>query len=311
MNTRFLRVDRRLNEKTYPFSFLFYRPKFLSKNCDDPLISFHLEKETKPIALAEFSLKKKEAISIAQAPFGGIDFRRYIEQEDFIFFLKSVESELYARGVRQIELRLPPVIYRPSKVALESRWLQELGYEIIGSEINCHLEVDLATPFYSLLQSSEKNKRNKAAKAGCVCTELENNAFDSVFDLVEKNRAHKGYPVTMTREKLSLLVNSFSEYRLFGAFLGEKLIAAVVAIEINQKVLYNFYMADDPDYRSLSPLVLLNEFIYNKCKYEKRPILDLGTVTDNGVLNKGLLDFKKHLGAKTSTKFRFKKSIVL
>lgn len=300
-----LQVDRNLSDSGYKSLFFFNTVRFLKANNQIPPISFRLNKSNKIIAAIHFSIVDNRAISLLQSPFGGLDFHPSIDFLDLDRFLSEVLVELKARKIKAVELRLPPSSYAPAMEALQDQLLKKHGFKICGSEINCHIDINATTTFWSLLHSSEKNKLNRSIKASFLNNELSKTHFNQVYDLVKENREAKGFPVTMERKHLEKLVMKFDEYKLFGCFDQDKLIACTVSIIVNKEILYNFYMADSMNYRSFSPLVFLNEYIYNWCVKNNFQQLDLGTVSVEGVINEGLFSFKKNIGAKVSGKIRF------
>ena len=98
-----------------------------------------------------------------------------------------------------------------------------------------------------------------------------------------------------------------NEYLLFGLFDAERVIAGSVAIKVSDQILYCFYLGDDLEYRTHSPVTALVSGIYDYCKINNFLMLDLGLFTDKGVLNQGLFNFKKSFGALASPKLTFDK----
>lgn len=292
-------------QDAYNCSFFFNSKAFLAINNELKPITFQLKKKDEVIGVIHFSIINNTAISLQQTPFGGVDVTSGVSESDLLFFLEQVLLVLKKRTISSVELRLPPVSYFPSLIVLQETVLQQVGFKTITQEINCHLTVSTSTTFWSMLHASEKNKRNKCFKKGFTVQELSKLAFDTVYDLIAENRKMKGYPMTMARERLKNVVTSFNEYHLFGCFDGDKLIACTVSIEVNSSILYNFYMADSMSYRSFSPLVFLNEYVYNWCVSNQFTQLDLGTVSVDGVINEGLFSFKKNIGAQVSLKSKF------
>ena len=91
-------------------------------------------------------------------------------------------------------------------------------------------------------------------------------------------------------------------YLLFGVYDESKLIAASVSVRISRQIMYNFYHADDINYRSSSPVAMLVDGVYKYCQQNNFNILDLGISSVQGLLNQGLFDFKDNLGCETSNK---------
>jgi hypothetical protein len=89
----------------------------------------------------------------------------------------------------------------------------------------------------------------------------------------------------------------------------DQLVAANISIQVNSRVLYNFYHDHLSSYDALSPVVLLNKGLYQICQQRKLDLLDLGTSQIDGRLNESLLNFKLKLGAQPSNKLTFVKNL--
>lgn len=114
----------------------------------------------------------------------------------------------------------------------------------------------------------------------------------------------------MSLEGLQNMFTLFpDEYLLFGVFDEEKMIAASVSIKVCQRILYCFYIGDDLEYRSQSPVTVLVAGIYEYCRVNNFFVLDLGLSTEKGIVNKGLYTFKKSFGAVESPKLTFVKKL--
>ena len=131
--------------------------------------------------------------------------------------------------------------------------------------------------------------------------------LSDAYELIRKSRELKGYPVTMS---LNELIQSFSKfpdrYLLFSIRNSSgEMLAASVAIYVNEHVLYDFYHGDEPEARRHSPIVPLIDGLYSYAKTHGYALLDLGTSTEKGVKNKNLFKFKKHLGAQVASKITY------
>jgi hypothetical protein len=166
------------------------------------------------------------------------------------------------------------------------------------NDVTQYLAVE-TTSFESKIKVSEKQKLRKANRV-FQFSKLPIDRLPNVYDLIKSNRIWKNYPITTTYEWLNKLVQYFPEdYLLFGVF-DDEMIAAAVAIRINREILYTFYLGDVPRTRNVSPVVFLLDGIYNYSEQMGFKLLDLGISTDQGVLNFGLYNFKKNLGAMDS-----------
>ncbi len=178
----------------------------------------------------------------------------------------------------------------------------ETNFKVISSEVNQHLAVQ-EEEFKVLISKNERKKLNQCLKQGYTFMQLTLDEFTNIYQLVTETRVRKGYPVSMTYENLYKTIKLMPDkYLLFGLFDRDKLIAASVSIRISHEILYNFYHADDLNFRTTSPLVMLIQQIYQYCQQNGIEILDLGVSSENGLINQGLFNFKKNLGCVSSEK---------
>ena len=89
----------------------------------------------------------------------------------------------------------------------------------------------------------------------------------------------------------------------------ETIAAANVSVRINSKILYNFYHDHLSLYDSVSPVVQLNEGLYEYCQQQGCSLLDLGTSMINGKPDIPLVTFKSRLGGQPTCKFTFVKNL--
>ena len=75
----------------------------------------------------------------------------------------------------------------------------------------------------------------------------------------------------------------------------------------NHKILYNYLPASIDEYKAFSPMVMIMENVYNYAKKEQYSFIDLGISSINGVLQKGLIQFKERIGGVFSEKTTFSK----
>jgi len=84
---------------------------------------------------------------------------------------------------------------------------------------------------------------------------------------------------------------------LFGAYLDNKMIAGVVNIIVNKKVVLAFYISHNEEYQELRPINLLFYKIFKWAIKQKFKIFDFGIFTVCEKPNMGLARFKENFGA--------------
>jgi len=278
--------------------YIFNTPEFQSLKAGD-LKYYTLNQEGKPIARICFTIEHDEAISGHQATFGSIDSKLPLSTGTAQYFLDHV-SDLLKREVEKISIRHWPECYDNA-----NNWQQifeKAGFNIINRETDQYLKVT-EKDYYQVVNKNQLSNLKQARDKGYTFSTLDIHELPIVYGLIKKTLERKGYKVSMTYEGLYKTISSLPEkYLLFGIMDNDKLIAAAVSVRVSNEVLYNFYHADEFSYRSTSPMVMLIKEIYEYCQRNEIQILDLGISTENGLINKGLFNFKKSLGCSATEK---------
>lgn len=247
-----------------------------------------------------FNISNGIAISGYKSTFGSIDFIDEIQESEISLFLNAVIINLRQLGLTEVLVRHWPLAYRYGETV--HNVLLNIGFRAIATEINQHLSIT-QQDFKDRIRNNERKKLSQSYREGFHFDRLSAESLPEVYSLVKDTRMRKGFPVSMSLDELLIVFNKMPEnYHLFGVFDQNLLIAASVSIRISDKVFYNFYHADHIEYRARSPLVMLNDGIYNYCRSEGIEILDLGISSVNEDINEGLFTFKENLGCTVSDK---------
>jgi hypothetical protein len=285
-----------VNKSSSPF--LFHHPKFVFRNQEHTIVPF----ETNSIVIY-FSKVADTLISLDKAPFGSFIADHEVPKNDLLQLLKNIFEWSINRQITNIIIRSFPESYAPQFSRRVKEALFECEFKIMYEDIAQVLHVNGNE---MKLNTHKKRRLRNALAAGFTFQKLPVTHLDPCYSLIVKARESKGYPVTMTLQELKDIFALFpEEYLLFGVFDKNKLIAASVCIEVNNKIMYCFYIGDDLNYRSYSPVTLLIHGIYRHCRQNGYTLLDLGISTDKGILNKGLYTFKKTFGAVDSQKLTY------
>ncbi|VAW27730.1 hypothetical protein MNBD_BACTEROID06-1011 [hydrothermal vent metagenome] len=260
-----------------------------------------------PLAQIFFYINEREAISGFQATFGSFDVSSSLVEQDLTWFVCELIQALKALKVKKIKIKGFPVYCKNSK--LIHQVLLSSGFIESTKEINQHILItNLA--FNQVAKRNEIKKIKQCVKNGFEFSKVSLESLPAIYELILKTRKRKQYSTSMTLKELSGAIKSNLEnYFLFVVKHNEKMIAASVTVKINSKVLYNFYHADEEDYRSFSPLVYLVNNIYHYGCENAYKVLDLGISTMSGTLNEGLFTFKKNLGAQPTNKLIYSLNI--
>lgn len=278
--------------------FLFHHPKFVFRNQEHTIVPF----ETNSLVIY-FSKVADALISLDRAPFGSFIVDHEVPKNDLLSLLKNIYDWSNNKQITNIIIRSFPEIYAPQLSKLIKEALLECEFKIMYEDVAQVLDVNSNE---MKLNTHKKRRLRNAVAAGFAFQKLPVTHLDACYSLIVKARENKGYPVTMTLQELKDIFALFpEEYLLFGVFDKDKLIAASVCIEVNDKIMYCFYIGDDLEYRSYSPVTLLIHGIHRHCWQNGYKLLDLGISTDKGILNKGLYTFKKTFGAVDSQKLTY------
>lgn len=279
---------------------------------DAPAWYFRLvdtEKGT-PLCVAHFTQKEPGFFrSPLRGTYGGIEVLGG-DVSAIDVFVAQVEEHLRTAGAKTVELALAPFAHNPNRSALVLNVLLRHGYTIVRQDINYHLPVD-AEPLLEKMERNNKKRVRKCQREGCVFSQCTSEAeFAQVYDVIRQNRQSKGFPVTMDFEHLMTMKKMFPDvWQFFATRRGDTMIASSVCIRIHPNVLYVFYWGDLPSEHAYSPVAFHAENLYRYCQQEKIGILDIGTSTDSGVPNVGLMTFKSRLGCQLSPKLVMSKTL--
>ena len=257
-----------------------------------------------PVAQINFTITNGIAISGHQATFGSFDIANLQDELVYKELLSAAEQEFQKSGISEIIVKHWPESHRSYSFR---SFFERQGYSLSSEEINQHIVIDERN-YFSKLSKGEKNKLSQCRRKGFVFQKAEIDTLQEIYNLIAVTRNRKGYPDPISADELKRMLIALPErYHIFSIRDSNNIIAAAISITIDKNVLYNFYHADDSNYRNYSPMVMLIEGIYNYAKQHNYKILDVGVSSVEGVINESLYSFKKHIGADYAKKCTFSK----
>ncbi|HEY9044707.1 MAG TPA: GNAT family N-acetyltransferase [Ohtaekwangia sp.] len=256
--------------------------------------------------LMHVHLEGIDARSPLRSPFGGIECSDDIAPVVLYAFLEFVISRIKDKGATSFTIKNAPQNYRYRRAALTETFLLNNGFQVIDAEVGTIVEVK--HEFKEKADTWEKRKLRQAQEARLFFRSVSAELLDDIYLFILACRKQKGYTLSMTLADLRKTVNEFPErHHLFTIYHEGKLVAASIAIRVQDDILYNFYCDHDKEYDSYSPVVMLIDGMHRFCADESIAMLDLGTSAIEGKPNFGLLDFKLRLGGKPTPKLTFRK----
>lgn len=292
--------------------YLFNQPYFLQKQLCKQIDTFYLVHKNTQQAHATFilSIQDGRGFSPCRGPFGSVEMNPLLPIQDLDDFIEHINTFAAAQGISQLEIKSYPFCYSPEVSAVITNSLLRQQYHILYTDLNYHIPVT-QTGLADKLHLSAKRRLQKCITAGFDFGEEQAPDLPLIYQLIVDSRQQKGYPVTMTFSDFRQLFEDFpGSYKIFSIRDKQRIVAATVAVKINQHILYYFLPAHDPVYNTYSPMVLLIQGLYNYCQSAGYSILDLGISTDKGIPNHGLMRFKNNMGACVSLKLSFIKRFI-
>ncbi|MCS5490117.1 hypothetical protein [Algoriphagus limi] len=205
-------------------------------------ILFKKEKKKAWITVFIFEETKK-AISLPEAPFGGIWLESSLNSEQLEFFLNLVLDELRLRGVQQIEITQAPKPYEENHDLIDYL-LFKMGFQPI--RILAHQFFLGKKKIKKFIQKEESkfHKKIKDSKIQVYQGPIQNFGFLKNIQLWNEER---GYEVSLDEVKLINQVSGFPErYFLISLEKEGYIFAHTLAVRLTENSLYYFQSAINP-----------------------------------------------------------------
>lgn len=278
--------------------FLSYHPKGRFNDA-----SFVLYKNNRMFSLFPAVLIERDGKKILSshggASYGGFVYDSNLNLKEAFSLVESVVEFSKDLKCDRIQITIPPIIYQSKYSNYIDFALIKNGFTYLKRDVSSVVQLDVDED--KLLHTYRPEARtavNKAVKKGIKIMECEE--FEEYYKILEKNLKlrHNVTPTHTLPELLKLKKIFPDKIRLWGAFLGDKLIAGVCNFSANEKVVLAFYISHNEDYQEYRAVNLLFFEIMKKYKEEGFKFLDFGIFTVNMDPNWGLGRFKENFGAR-------------
>jgi hypothetical protein len=242
--------------------------------------------------------------------FGSFDFREPPCIELVEFFVDETERVLRDRGATQITIISPPFAHGPELSQLIFLALHNRGYRATPHSLNQSIRLD-ERPFGARVDADGRRRLARARDLGLEARRLTSlPELSDAYQLILDNTCRKGYQLSMTWDRIREMTEIFGDQIYgFGVFRETQPAAASITIRVNRDVVYIFYWGDAPGFSGVSPVILLAETIYEHARTEGARWVDIGTSTNEGAPNYGLIHFKRNLGCEASLKLAYSKAL--
>jgi lipid II:glycine glycyltransferase (peptidoglycan interpeptide bridge formation enzyme) len=295
---------------------IFHTRLFLSYHPEDRFedASLVVKKDNQILSLFPAVVIHRDGLKILSshsgASYGGFVYKQDLNLKEAFDIVESLLS--YAKDLKcdRIQLTPPPMIYQTKYSNYIDFALVKNDFDYLKREVSSVVQLDVPKDdLLSTYRAEARTAVKKAIKQGVVIAECDR--FADYYEILKKNlkMRHNVNP-THTLDELMKLKRMFpSKIRLWGAFLGEKLIAGVCNFSANPGVVLAFYISHDEDYQEYRAVNLLFYEIMKRYKDEGFKFLDFGIFTVNMDPNWGLGRFKENFGARGIFRDSFLKNL--
>lgn len=299
-------ADHTLNFDPY----LFNRSKHLATQRRKNPVSIGLRRtqDHQIAAVLHLDQMGTEATSPALAPFGGIQAISGLSEEILTRVLEAADDWCRAYRIGRIVIKTHSEAYDQGQSALFKSVYIRGGFIPTATHMNHHIRVT-TTHFEDTIRSSERRRLHKCVRAGFTAEIWQDPDPAQVYAFLAESRQRQGYPFSLDLAQLSLLLTQFPQHALVFVVKDQtEVVSLTVGIRVSTKILYNFCPADNLHYRSYSPMVLLNGYLYEYAQRTGIELIDLGVSLDHlGHEKTSLMRFKENLGAEKSEKVTYEK----
>ena len=239
------------------------------------------------------------------SPFGGFHYRRESVQVSAIEqFLEQLINYFEENKINKANLSLPPSLYQESFNAKIINAMIRFGFSMQLPEITGWVDLDNFNSRFTTKSSREFY--NQAVRNKLQFNVLdETDARREAYELIKQNRARYKRPIYMDFEDV-LSTGKLWPVDFFGVTSEHgKLISAMILYRFPNKIVYAVLSGDTEEGRPLRAVDFMFFNIFDHYKADGFRYIDVGTSTESGVPNGGLLRFKEEREAVSSLRFSF------
>lgn len=303
-----------LQEAPFPTTveWLFFRREQLDIQTSDLIYSFILTSKESGGILAVFHCLPGSHgwVSPPRAPFGGIMPVAHCHEQQLTFLLTCVREWVARLEGGALTIKTAPSCYAPYAHEICHRSYLSAGFLPNHSYSNHYIPIG-AEAFDRIIEPAERRRLAKG-KRNRFSVRLKVGAYDvqTATTLCQCYEA-RGHKLPVTIEQMKRIVQCTPENYLFlTTWFEGRPVAAALMVQVSDTVLYHFLSGFLPEFRSMSPSLMLFEAVYQFGRGNGVQILDLGISLDHhGNEKPALAGFKKRIGGIECPKIIYKASI--
>jgi hypothetical protein len=280
-----------------------------------PVLAFFLEDEVTGRTVAQlYVVLDFEGSGLARSPgqasFGGVQLAAGLPVAALHLLLDEVEATLRRHQQTSLTMRGYPFCYDPAGAATLAEALRQRAYQVTLAEQDYCL--DTQRDYAAHLTYNERRCLRQSQQAGFVVEQEPPYLLPLAYEFMAECRRERGQTMSLSLPRVQALFKEFPRQHLLlsvRAPAGEWA-AVLIAIWVNSRVVYDFYLASPLRFNKLSPAVQLLGGLHAFAQANGAAVLDLGTSTlPAGGPNTSLLSFKRHLGGIASLRLTWHRAL--
>lgn len=244
-------------------------------------------------------------LSPFSAPFGGFHFRNEIIYVDEIdSFLSALKDYIDNKKYSGIEFISPPDLYHVTFNAKVINAFIRLGFKLEIPDITGW--IDLRNFKGSFTYKNSREHLRQAFRNELRFSVVTDNVEKiSVYNLICENRARFGRPIYMTYDNLLDIRKLWPVDFLKVCNKDKTIVASAILYRNHPEIVYAVFWGDNEIGRSLRAMDFLAFNLWTYYKEQGFKFIDVGTSTEKGLPNIGLIRFKESHEASSSLRYRF------
>ena len=296
-----------MQEAPFPTTvpWLFFRKQKLSVQTSDLIYSFILSSKESGHILAVFHCLPGTQgwISPPLAPFGGIMPVAHCPECRLIFLLSCIREWVTRMGGKTLTIKTAPACYHPLTYEICHRSYLAAGFSPNHTYSNHYIPIT-DQRFDQIIEPAERRRLAKGKNRG-LRIDLKTGICDETTEALfhECDRAHGRHGRVAPGEIARIIHAAPESYISMTVRNGQQTVAAALLVRVSDHVLYHFLSGFLPEFRTISPSLMLFEAAYQYCGNNGIEILDLGISLDHfGHEKASLASFKRRIGGRECPK---------
>ena len=246
-------------------------------------------------------------------PFGGptpLKFEIPREHSSQVKILLSNFEELGRKnGKQHLKIRLPPKGFYQSNDAFLEDLLISLGWVVHVTDVNSSRKLDNKE-----IESLNRNRLRDFKNWSKLNYEYKTNDEDTIgiYKCIEKNRLEKGLTPGISLMLLERLIDKISpNISTHLIRVNNEIVSCAVALHLNDEIFHVYMWAAQKHtaYLNSSPIALLYVELSKFANERNFNHICLGTSSQEGIVDSGLVRFKDSLGTSISPRLTFRKDL--